>query len=47
MIVKKAFIVYASTLFLALAYANFNGWNVNDSFKSGKWGPKGHSVYHK
>lgn len=44
---KKIFIAYGLGLCILLAYANYNGWDIADSFSSGKWGPKGHSAYHK
>ena len=44
---KKAFIIYGTAICLIFAYANYTGWTVADSVKSGKWGPKGHSQYHK
>lgn len=44
---KKAFIVYGTTICLIFAYASYTGWTISDSVKSGKWGPQGHSVYHK
>jgi hypothetical protein len=44
---KKAFIVYGIALSLLLAYSNHYGWKITDSVSSGKWGPHGHSIYHK
>lgn len=44
---KKVFIAYATAICLLFVYANYNGWTVTDSVKSGKWGPHGKTQYHK
>jgi hypothetical protein len=44
---KTLFIVYGTAICLLFGYASYNGWNVTDSIKAGKWTPHGHSVYHK
>jgi len=44
---KKAFLVYGTVISLVFAYASYTGWSVSDSVQSGKWGPQGHSAYHK
>ncbi len=44
---KKTFLVYGVVVCLLLAYSNFYGWKITDSFSSGKWGPHGKSMYHK
>lgn len=44
---KFFFIVYGTGICLFFSYATYSGWTVVDSIKSGKWGPRGHNVYHK
>jgi hypothetical protein len=44
---KKAYIAYAAVICIVFGYASMNGWTVTDSFTTGKWGPKGHTQYHK
>ncbi len=44
---KKVFIIYGTLICLVFLYATRIGWTVADSLASGKWGPQGHSAYHK
>jgi len=44
---KRGFLFYGTAICLIFAYATYSGWTIADSLKSGKWGPKGHSAYHK
>jgi len=44
---KQAFLIYGTIICLVFAYATHSGWTVTDSLTSGKWGPQGHSAYHK
>jgi hypothetical protein len=44
---KNFYLVYGTLVCLLFAYAAHTGWRVTDSLKSGKWGPRGHGIYHK
>jgi hypothetical protein len=44
---RKGYVVFGTALCLLFAYAAYTGWTLSDSVSSGKWGPHGHSAYHK
>jgi hypothetical protein len=44
---KTLFIIYGTVICMLLAYANYTGWEVSESLKTGKWGPQGQNAYHK
>lgn len=46
-IMKRFFIIYGVIICLIFGYASLYGIDLSDSFKSGKWDPKGKSAYHK
>jgi hypothetical protein len=47
--VRRAFLIYGASICAFFAYASYRGWSVTwaDVFRAGKWGPRGHSAYHK
>jgi hypothetical protein len=45
--VIKFFAIYGTVICLLFAYASYSGWLFTDALHSGKWGPRGHSAYHK
>lgn len=44
---KKTYLTYGVVLCLIYAYVSLFGIELVDAIETGKWSPKGHSMYHK